>query len=450
MKNLFACLIFFGLPSLLFSQKKQSLQFEDYQKWRHIENREISADGHFVSWTLAKNTEGDPILQLWSAEKNTTDSWPRGDGGKFSDDENWFFFKIKPPLDSIKKLRRKKVKDDDLPRDTLAIFNLKTRELTKIADLKNFAVPEKWSGWLVFLLEPGLKKEPQKDSTAIKNDSVLMKKTPGDSTHNLTKPASKISKKIPKKEGKENGNRLIIRQLQSGKQDTLPFVTEFVLAKNRPRLAAISTGRDSSLQPGAYFFDLEKSTSKPLLRGPGEFKNIALDDEGGQAREKWLRDGKPGNPGRLNDLRHIIYKSADHPWRRARRNLGLMMREGLLKENIDGEAILWAHHRLSGRPEQRRILMVISDGAPVDDSTLSANPGNYLERHLREVIGWVETRSDVELTAIGIGHDVTRYYSRAVTITDVEQLAGAMTEQLAALFDNDPVRLGRAGRARRR
>ncbi|MBN9216783.1 MAG: cobaltochelatase subunit CobT, partial [Mesorhizobium sp.] len=140
--------------------------------------------------------------------------------------------------------------------------------------------------------------------------------------------------------------------------------------------------------------------------------------KGGQAREKWLKDGKPPNPGRLNDLRHIIYKSADHPWRRARRNLGLMMREGLLKENIDGEALLWAHNRLIARPEQRKILMMISDGAPVDDSTLSVNPGNYLERHLRAVIELIETRSPVELLAIGIGHDVTRYYRRAVTIVD--------------------------------
>ncbi|HCO90786.1 MAG TPA: cobaltochelatase subunit CobT, partial [Alphaproteobacteria bacterium] len=134
--------------------------------------------------------------------------------------------------------------------------------------------------------------------------------------------------------------------------------------------------------------------------------------KGGQAREKWLSEGKPANPGRLNDLRHIVYKAADSPWRRARKNLGLMMREGLLKENIDGEALSWAHDRLMARPEQRRILMVISDGAPVDDSTLSVNPGNYLERHLREVIEWIETRSPVELLAIGIGHDVTRYYKR--------------------------------------
>ncbi|RWD54978.1 MAG: cobaltochelatase subunit CobT, partial [Mesorhizobium sp.] len=159
--------------------------------------------------------------------------------------------------------------------------------------------------------------------------------------------------------------------------------------------------------------------------------------KGGQAREKWLKDGKPPNPGRLNDLRHIIYKSADHPWRRARRNLGLMMREGLLKENIDGEALLWAHNRLIGRPEQRKILMMISDGAPVDDSTLSVNPGNYLERHLRAVIELIETRSPVELLAIGIGHDVTRYYRRAVTIVDAEELAGAMTEQLASLFGEE-------------
>jgi cobaltochelatase CobT len=156
----------------------------------------------------------------------------------------------------------------------------------------------------------------------------------------------------------------------------------------------------------------------------------------GQAREKWLHGGKPATPGRLNDLRHIVYKSADQPLRRARRNLGLMMREGLLKENIDGEALLWAHNRLIGRPEQRKILMMISDGAPVDDSTLSVNPGNYLERHLRAVIEMIEERSPVELIAIGIGHDVTRYYKRAVTIVDAEELAGAMTEQLAALFED--------------
>ncbi len=160
--------------------------------------------------------------------------------------------------------------------------------------------------------------------------------------------------------------------------------------------------------------------------------------KGGRSKEDWLTAGRPPQPGRLNDLRHVIYKSADAPWRRARRNLGLMMREGLLKENIDGEALLWAHDRLLGRPEQRRILMVISDGAPVDDSTLSANPGNYLERHLRGVIHWIEARSPVELIAIGIGHDVTRYYRRAVTITDAEQLGGVMTEKLAELFDEAP------------
>lgn len=167
--------------------------------------------------------------------------------------------------------------------------------------------------------------------------------------------------------------------------------------------------------------------------------------KGGQAREKWLKDGKPATPGRLNDLRHIIYKSADAPWRRARRNLGLMMREGLLKENIDGEALLWAHQRLIARPEQRKILMVISDGAPVDDSTLSVNPGNYLERHLRGVIELIETRSPAELIAIGIGHDVTRYYRRAVTIVDAEELAGAMTDQLASLFSDESMS-GRRGR----
>lgn len=160
--------------------------------------------------------------------------------------------------------------------------------------------------------------------------------------------------------------------------------------------------------------------------------------KGGQSRERWLADGKPANPGRLNDLRHIIYKSADAPWRRARRNLGLMMREGLLKENIDGEALGWAYNRLVARPEQRKIMMVISDGAPVDDSTLSVNSGNYLEQHLRAVIEDIETRSPVELIAIGIGHDVTRYYEHAVTIVDAEQLGGAMTEQLASLFEENP------------
>ena len=159
--------------------------------------------------------------------------------------------------------------------------------------------------------------------------------------------------------------------------------------------------------------------------------------KGGQSREAWLAANRPALPGRLNDLRHIVYKSADAPWRRARPNLGLMMKEGLLKENIDGEALEWAHRRITSRREARKILMVISDGAPVDDSTLSVNPANYLEKHLRDVIEMVERRRAVELLAIGIGHDVTRYYKRAVTITDVEQLAGAMTEQLASLFETD-------------
>ena len=170
--------------------------------------------------------------------------------------------------------------------------------------------------------------------------------------------------------------------------------------------------------------------------------------KGGQSREAWLAAGKPPNPGRLNDLRHIVYKSADAPWRRARKNLGLMMREGLLKENIDGEALDWAHKRLLARSEQRKILMMISDGAPVDDSTLSVNPGNYLERHLRWIIEDIETRSPVELIAIGIGHDVTRYYRRAVTIVDAEELGGAMTDKLAELFGENQPEGARAPRRR--
>ncbi len=178
---------------------------------------------------------------------------------------------------------------------------------------------------------------------------------------------------------------------------------------------------------------LERTQVKCEVLG---FTTIAW--KGGRSREKWLEANRPANPGRLNDLRHIIYKSADAPWRRARTHLGLMMKEGLLKENIDGEALEWAHARLTARPEQRRILMVISDGAPVDDSTLSVNSSNYLEAHLRKVIEMIEKRRQVELVAIGIGHDVTRYYKRAVTITDPEQLAGAVTEQLAELFEENP------------
>ncbi|MBC2650696.1 cobaltochelatase subunit CobT [Novosphingobium aerophilum] len=159
--------------------------------------------------------------------------------------------------------------------------------------------------------------------------------------------------------------------------------------------------------------------------------------KGGQSREAWLAGGKPAHPGRLNDLRHVVYKKADEPWRRARKNLGLMMREGLLKENIDGEALLWAHNRMLARQEDRRILMVISDGAPVDDSTLSVNSAGYLEQHLRKVIDWIEKQSPVQLVAIGIGHDVTRYYRRAVTIMDVEQLGGTIIEQLADLFEEE-------------
>jgi cobaltochelatase CobT len=172
--------------------------------------------------------------------------------------------------------------------------------------------------------------------------------------------------------------------------------------------------------------------------------------KGGQAREDWLAAGKPGSPGRLNDLRHIIYKTADAPWRRAKRSLALMMREGLLKENIDGEALAWAYQRLMARPEQRRILMMISDGAPVDDSTLSVNSGSYLEQHLRKVIEEIETRSPVELIAIGIGHDVTRYYARAVTISDPGELAGAMTDKLVELFEEEPKVQPGAGRRRPR
>jgi cobaltochelatase CobT len=180
--------------------------------------------------------------------------------------------------------------------------------------------------------------------------------------------------------------------------------------------------------------------------------------KGGMSKEDWIKAGRPAMPGRLNDLRPVIYKNADAPWRRARRNLGLMMREGLLKENIDGEALMWAHERLIARPEQRRILMVISDGAPVDDATLGANPGAFLDRHLRQVIAHIETRSPVELIAIGIGHDVTRWYRRAVTIVDAEHLGGVMMEKLAELFDEQsgqertgrerarPVRLSTSGR----
>jgi cobaltochelatase CobT len=172
--------------------------------------------------------------------------------------------------------------------------------------------------------------------------------------------------------------------------------------------------------------------------------------KGGQSRERWLSRSKPANPGRLNDLRHIVYKAADAPWRRSRSNLGIMLSEGILKENIDGEALLWAHNRLISRPEQRQILMVISDGAPVDDSTLSVNPSNYLDQHLRQVIDYIENKSPVELLAIGIGHDVTRYYRRAVTLMDAEQLGGTMIEELAGLFDSESDKRGKANSSGRR
>jgi cobaltochelatase CobT len=159
--------------------------------------------------------------------------------------------------------------------------------------------------------------------------------------------------------------------------------------------------------------------------------------KGGKSRDLWIEHGRPNHPGRLNDLRHIVYKNADAPLRRARKNLGLMLKEGILKENIDGEGLVWAHNRLARRPEQRKILMVISDGAPVDDSTLSVNPANILERDLRNVIAWIEGLKQVELTAIGIGHDVTRYYSRALTITDADELASALINRLEGLFELD-------------
>ena len=156
--------------------------------------------------------------------------------------------------------------------------------------------------------------------------------------------------------------------------------------------------------------------------------------KGGKSREKWIQMNKPSNPGRLNDLRHIIYKNGDAPWRRSKKNLGLLLREGILKENVDGEALLWAHSRLLKRKEERKILIVISDGAPVDDSTLSVNPGNYLERNLKEVISKIEKKSSIELIAIGIGHDISRYYNRAVTIMDVDELGEVLFNELSNIF----------------
>ena len=159
--------------------------------------------------------------------------------------------------------------------------------------------------------------------------------------------------------------------------------------------------------------------------------------KGGKSREFWNKKGKAKNPGRLNDLRHIIYKSADTQWRQSKKNLGLMLKEGILKENIDGEAILWAYNRLRKRKEERKILMVISDGAPVDDSTLSVNSGDYLEKHLKRVVKFVESKDDIEILAIGIGHDVSRYYNRAIKITDVQELGDVMIGELSNLFKNN-------------
>jgi len=157
--------------------------------------------------------------------------------------------------------------------------------------------------------------------------------------------------------------------------------------------------------------------------------------KGGKSREKWNLKNKPKNPGRLNDLRHIIYKSADTPWRQSKKNLGLMLKEGLLKENIDGEALLWAFKRINNRKEERKILMIISDGAPVDDSTLSVNSGDYLEKHLKHIVKWIENNSNIEIIAVGIGHDVTRYYEKAIKIADVQELGDVMINQLTKLFE---------------
>ena len=159
--------------------------------------------------------------------------------------------------------------------------------------------------------------------------------------------------------------------------------------------------------------------------------------KGGKSREAWSKNGKVKNPGRLNDLRHIIYKSADSHWRQSKKNLGLMLKEGILKENIDGEAIMWAYNRLKKRKEERKILMVISDGAPVDDSTLSVNSGDYLEKHLKKVVKFVESKEDIEILAIGIGHDVSRYYNKAIKITDVQELGDVMIGELSNLFKNN-------------
>ena len=163
--------------------------------------------------------------------------------------------------------------------------------------------------------------------------------------------------------------------------------------------------------------------------------------KGGKSREKWIQLGKPSNPGRLNDVRHIVYKSSDAPWRRSRKNLGLLLREGILKENVDGEALLWAFSRLQRRQEERKILFVISDGAPVDDSTLSVNLGNYLERNLKDAISRIENKSDIELIAIGIGHDVSRYYKKAVTIMDVDELGEVLLNELSNIFTPDKKRV---------
>ena len=154
-----------------------------------------------------------------------------------------------------------------------------------------------------------------------------------------------------------------------------------------------------------------------------------------KSREEWNQNNKPKNPGRLNDLRHIIYKSADTHWRQSKKNLGLMLKEGLLKENIDGEAISWAFNRLKKRKEERKILMIISDGAPVDDSTLSVNSGDFLEKHLKKTVKFIENKTDIEILAIGIGHDVSRYYNKAIKITDVQELGDVMIDQLSDLFE---------------
>ena len=269
----FLLLLAFATSTQIFSQNKKPLDHADVHRWRKIEQQKLSNNGRWAYWAQISVSEGDATLHLWNAASGTTTVFPRSTDGQFSDDSKWLIFRIKPALDTLKTLRRKKVKDEDLPKDTLAIYDLTNKKLEKIPRLKNFSLPEKWSGWLAFQIEMEKPAVAKKDTAALKTDSLKTVQVPPPTPPNS---AGKAKKKTPKKEDKDNGYRLIVRNLPKGFQDTIAYVKEYTLAKRGPRLLLHTTGKgdtlsfatnSKALQNGVYLIDLEPYSIRPLLRG---------------------------------------------------------------------------------------------------------------------------------------------------------------------------------------